>query len=207
MIKFIQRIAIVPVLLLSVSLPSSAIELRMCPWDEPFHSEPFHRKIKPLADLLSKGEGDYNAVNRGRAGDTPQGIEGLTNKTFDQFTVQQVMDMQKKWLYAVGRYQFIPTTLKFAVKHSDVTPKDKFTPETQDKLLAALILHKRPDLGKYLMGHHDNLSVALKELAREWASVEYSNGKGLYNNVGGNRAHISKIEAGNVLKDLRQNME
>ena len=79
-----------------------------------------HTRLKPLGDLISKGEGDYNAVNRGYAGDTPGGIQGLTGMTFENYTVGQVMDMQRTRLYAVGRYQFIPVTLRFAVRHSEV---------------------------------------------------------------------------------------
>ena len=67
------------------------------------------------------GEGDWNAVNRGYAGDTPGGIQRLTGKTFENFTVGQVMDMQRSRVYAVGRYQFIPVTLRYAVAMSDVS--------------------------------------------------------------------------------------
>lgn len=168
----------------------------------------FHDQILPLANLISKGEGDWNAVNRGWAGDTPGGIRRLTGKTFDQYTVGQVMDMQRRWLYAVGRYQFIPRTLKFAVVKSDVTRTDMFTPETQNKLFAALLDHKRPEIGRYLRGHHDSLNAALIGLAKEWASVEYFgwNGSGYYNHVGGNRAHISWKEAADVLKEVRESV-
>ena len=39
-------------------------------------------RAKPLLDLIAKGEGDYNAINRGRAGDTPGGIQKLKGQTF-----------------------------------------------------------------------------------------------------------------------------
>ena len=166
--------------------------------------KPAHTRLKPLADLLAKGEGNYNSVNRGYAGDTPGGIDGLTGKTFDQFTVQQVIEMQRTWLYAVGRYQFIPVTLRFAVAMSDVGMKDKFTNEVQDKLMAALILYKRPAIGAYLQGHHNYIGWALDELAREWASVEYRQGRGFYDHIGGNRAHISRKDAWEMLQIIKQ---
>lgn len=166
----------------------------------------FHDQVLPLADLISKGEGDWNAVNRGWAGDTPGGIQRLTGKTFDQFTVGQVMDMQRRWLFAVGRYQFIPRTLRFAVSKSDVKTTDKFTPETQNRLFAALLEHKRPEVGAYLRGEHDSLNAALRGLAKEWASVEYFGwgGRGYYNHIGGNRAHISWEDAAAALKKVRE---
>ena len=173
----------------------------------PINPEPkFHEVVKPLADLISKGEGDYNAVNRGYAGDTPQGIKGLTGSSFAAFTVGEVIEMQRGWLYAVGRYQFIPKTLRFAVNVSDVSLTDKFTNETQDKLFAALLDHKRPSVGAYIRGHHNFLGWALDDLAREWASVEYRRGRGYYDHIGGNRAHITRAEAAECLKQLRASL-
>ncbi len=163
----------------------------------------FHVQIKPLADLISKGEGDYNAVNRGYAGDTPGGIQSIKGLTFENYTVGQVMELQRTTLYAVGRYQFIPVTLRFAVAMSDVDPLDMFTPEVQDKLFAALILYKRPSVGAYIRGSHDLIGWALNDLAKEWASVEYRHGRGFYDYIGGNRAHITRKEAKDALTSVR----
>ena len=195
-----------PVHALAASVNPAPVIGASCPSNyKPQEVKPIHVQLKPLADLLARGEGDYNSVNRGYAGDTPGGIDGLTGKTFDQFTVQQVMEMQRRWLYAVGRYQFIPATLRFAVAMSNVNVKDKFTHEVQDRLMAALILYKRPAIGSYLRGDHDYIGWALDELAREWASVEYRNGRGYYDHVGGNRAHISRKEAWELLQNIKKN--
>ena len=164
----------------------------------------FHKHVMPLADLISQGEGDWNAVNRGYAGDTPGGIQRLTGKTFENFTVGQVMDMQRSRVYAVGRYQFIPVTLRYAVAMSEVSPLDMFTPETQNKLFAALLDHKRPAVGAYIRGNHNLQGWALNELAKEWASVEYRYGRGYYDHIGGNRAKISRAKAAEVLEELRE---
>lgn len=182
------------------SFPANAAQGKFCP--SPFFT-PVHKRLKPLGDLISKGEGDYNAVNRGYAGDTPGGIQGLTGQTFENYTVGQVMDMQKTWLYAVGRYQFIPVTLRFAVAHSEVDRLDMFTPDVQDKLMAALILYKRPSVGAYLRGDHDLIGWAMNDMAKEWASVEYRNGRGYYDHIGGNRAHISRKELEAVLRQIK----
>ena len=164
---------------------------------------PIHLRIKPLADLIARGEGDYNAVNRGYAGDTPGGIQGLTGLTFENYTVGQVIAYQQRWLYAVGRYQLIPSTLRFAVAHSSVDNLDMFTPDTQDRLMAALILYKRPAIGAFLRGDHDLEGWALNELAKEWASIEYRNGRGFYDHIGGNRASISRTETQTVLQEVK----
>ena len=160
------------------------------------------KRLKPLMDLIAKGEGDYNSVNRGYAGDTPGGIQGITGLTFENYTVGQVMDMQRSSLYAVGRYQFIPSTLRWAVRHSSVDELDMFTPEVQDRLMATLVIYKRPAVGAYLRGDHDLLGWALNELAKEWASIEYRYGRSYYS-VGGNRAKISRAEVSAVLQDIK----
>ena len=178
-----------------------AAEQAFCP--NPSYVSP-EQRIRPLMDLIARGEGDYNSVNRGRAGDTPGGIQGLRGMTFENFTVGQVMDMQRTSLYAVGRYQFIPSTLRFAVRHSSVDELDMFTPEVQDRLMVALILYKRPAVGAYIRGDHELLGWALNELAKEWASIEYRNGRGFYDHVGGNRASISRAELAEVLQDIKR---
>lgn len=170
----------------------------------PDKPDPVHVQLKPLADLLARGEGDYDSVNRGRAGDTPQGLTALTGKGYQQTTVREIISMQRSWIYAVGRYQFIPDTLRFAVAMSSVDEEDYFTPEVQDRLMAALILYKRPAIGAYLRNDHDYIGWALNELAKEWASVEYRNGRGFYDHVGGNRAHVSRTEAWEVLQNIKQ---
>ena len=85
-----------------------------------------------------------------------------------------------------------PHTLRFAVATSTVSEDDYFTPEVQDRLMAALVLYKRPAIAAYLRNDHDYIGWALDELAKEWASVEYRNGRGYYDHIGGNRAHISR---------------
>jgi len=154
-------------------------------------------------DLIATGEGDYNSINRGRAGDTPGGIQWLKGRTFEDFTVKEVIQMQRWQIYAVGRYQFIPSTLRWAVNHSSVNELDMFTPEVQDTLMATLIVYKRPAVGAYLRGDHDLLGWALDELAKEWASIEYRNGHGFYDHIGGNRAKITRAEVIPVLQSIK----
>lgn len=166
----------------------------------------FHEAVEPLGDLIAQGEGDWNAVNRGYAGDTPGGIRSITGKNFDQHTVNEVIQLQRWTIYAAGRYQFIPVTMRFAVANSDVKGTDKFNAETQNKLFAALLQYKRPAVGAYLRGDHDYLGWALNEMAKEWASVEYRYGRSYYAGIGGNRAHISRADLETVLVECREEL-
>ena len=184
------------------SQPRPATVLDHCP--SGYEILAIHEQLKPLADLLARGEGDYNAVNRGYAGDTPQGFASLTGKPMEETTVREIISMQRGWIYAVGRYQFIPVTLRFAVAMSSVDMEDKFTPDIQDRLMAALVLYKRPAIGAYLRNDHALIGWALDELAKEWASVEYRNGRGFYDHIGGNRAHVTRKEAWEILQSIKQ---
>ena len=196
----------VPCLALVLSLGSAGVFAaeNFCP--EPAFVRPamlsITEQLKPLADLLATGEGDYNSVNRGYAGDTPGGMPSVTGSNLTTYTVAQVMELQQTRLYAVGRYQFIPSTLRFAVDASGVSLDDRFDAATQDRLMAALIAYKRPDILSYLQGSHDHLGHVLDELAREWASVAYRHGRSYYA-VGGNRAHISRAQAAEVLRQIK----
>ena len=166
-----------------------------------------HDQLRPLGDLIASGEGDYDSVNRGYAGDTMQGLAALTGKSPSKTTVREIISMQRGWIYAVGRYQFIPVTLRFAVAMSTVTESDHFTPEVQDRLFAALVLYKRPSIGAYLRGDHDLIEWALNDLAKEWASIEYRHGRGYYDGYGGNKSKVSRVTAWEVLQTIKQNWQ
>ncbi len=69
--------------------------------------------------------------------------------------------------------------------------------------MAALILYKRPAIGAFLRGDHNLEGWALNELAKEWASIEYRGGRGFYDHIGGNRAHITRVELQAVLQEVK----
>jgi len=154
----------------------------------------FEERCQPIADLIAKGEGNWDSVNRGRAGDTPGGIQSITGKRFHELTVEQVLWLQRGSVYAVGRYQLIPSTMKLAVKWSGIAWSAKFDQTTQNKLFCTLLSHKRPQIGRYLNGE-GAIQPALDALAKEWASVAYRGPYSYYSGIGGNRAHITVDEA------------
>jgi len=155
----------------------------------PKPAQPSARPLEPLLALIRSGEGSYESVNRGRAGDTPGGWKGLT-----AMTVAQVMQAQADGhVFAVGAYQFIPSTLKIAVDVAKIPGSAAFSPEVQDRLAEVLILGgKRPNLRDYLIGATGNLEAAQLDLAREWAAIPGPNGRGVYDgDRAGNRAGLS----------------
>jgi hypothetical protein len=157
--------------------------------------------VKPLLDLIAAGEGDYTSVNRGKAGDTPAGWPGL-----DRLTIGAAQKLQAdRTLFAVGRYQFIPETLRMAVAAAGFQASDVFSPETQDWLAVALLLGgKRPALRDYLQGKSVTLEAAQLDLAKEWASIPTAEGRGVYDgDSAGNRATAKVARVQSALKAAR----
>lgn len=99
----------------------------------------------PLADLIQRGESgrnNYNAYNRGTyiAADGREHIRGSTGPIeFSSMTVGDVMDAQalprgdQERLFAVGRYQVIPSTMKDAVNKLGLERSQEFTPSSKIK--------------------------------------------------------------------------
>ena len=165
--------------------------------------EPQGSATDALLDKIISGEGGYDSVNRGYAGDTPGGLPGLS-----KMTIGEVMELQRTGGYfAMGAPQFIPATLKTAVKDSGLSKDDIFSPDNQRKLALALIVggNKRPRLAAYLNGSSDNLDAAHEDLALEWASVQGPSGRGAYDgDSAGNYAHTSGTEIRNLLIQMRE---
>ena len=117
-----------------------------------------------LLDMIGAKEGGkmgYDAANKGKAGDMPQGYPGLS-----KLTVGQVMEMQaRKEIFAAGKYQIIPSTLEGLVASKVVKREDPFSPVVQDKLAMELINRRLKAAGS------DPVRQQF-ELSKEFASIE-----------------------------------
>lgn len=168
----------------------------------PVDSSSVLQALKPLLEFIYSGEGDYDSYNRGKAGDSPGGWSGGLRK----LTIAQVMQLQaQRGVFAVGAAQFIPTTLKLALRESGLNENDLFNADNQDRLAISLLLgSKRPKLAAYLKGKNNDLDEAQIELAKEWASVPMPNGRSYYDgDSAGNRATKKVAEVRKALKDAR----
>jgi len=132
-----------------------------------------------LLSFISKGEGGYNSMNQGTSGSSIVGsthnASSILGKNLTEMTVGEVMEHQESGkLYAAGRYQIIPSTMKMAVARAGVSPDDLFNQSTQDKLGLALIYNgQRPRLSSYLKKENNDLHGAMEDLAMEWASAPH----------------------------------
>ena len=172
---------------------------------------------KSTFELIASGEGDYNSVNRGNAGDTPGGAKSIFGKDLTEMTVDEIITAQSQGdVYAVGKYQLIPTTLREFANSGQINLSDKFDENTQEKFKSYVINVKRPEVGRYLRGESDDVVSAAQGLAREFASVGAARpetipgfspaqrGDTLYGGRGNNKASISPDKIISSLKRDRQ---
>jgi hypothetical protein len=142
--------------------------------------------IGPLANLIAKGESGsaaYDAFNRGSNAPKGTGSIGGEKLTLVDMRIKDIMERQSlppgtpDKLFAVGKYQCTPPTLKAACQALNIDTEQKFTPTTQDIICQEyLVARKRPKLVAYYKNPDKNdeklLKAAGEALAAEFASIE-----------------------------------
>jgi muramidase (phage lysozyme) len=149
-----------------------------------------------ILDLIGRAEsrGNYNVL-----------VGGKTNPDLTNMTIAEVQDFQSTMVRAghestaVGKYQIIQETLRTLLNRGVVSPNEKFSPATQDKLGVAL-LHR----GGWARFQSGNISAdqMADAIARIWAGFPLANGMSYYQGVGTNKATISRQEVLNALTDV-----
>lgn len=189
--------------------------------------------ISDFFAAILKGESKtYNDHNWYVTGSALKGyIEGvhssqypLLKKPLSQYTVGEIMTFQARprdssgQLWAVGRYQIIPSTLKGLVKNMGLSNSTLFDAKTQDAMGLAL-LTERSAIRKYIKGElpdtTENLARAALEVAKVWSSVgvpypmqgnkKFVQKNESYYSGGGDKASVSTEVAQSKLKYLRDN--
>ena len=90
--------------------------------------------------------------------------------------------------HAMGRYQFIPKTLKRLVRDLGVDKGALFSPALQDRLAARLVEEAGlTEMEAGTLGRHQFMN----NLAKIWAGLPTSSGKSHYHGYAGNRATMS----------------
>ncbi|EPX86877.1 hypothetical protein [Salipiger mucosus] len=90
--------------------------------------------------------------------------------------------------HAIGRYQFIPATLRRLVEALNLPAETRFSPRVQDRL-ADLLLHEA-GLGALQRGEITRTAF-MNNLARIWAGLPNSSGRSHYHGYAGNRATMT----------------
>ena len=114
-------------------------------------------------------KGVINDAGTGKGDDTLQG------KKISDLTVAEIQNLQNQGkLYAVGKWQMIPSTIDDMVSKLKIDPtKQKFDDSFQNKLFSDYFAtYKRPVIGKYLRGEPGvSRDDAVLAVAQEWSSV------------------------------------
>lgn len=171
------------------NIPEGALEAPKRPDDFTETSTTRKGQVGQLLDAIGAAEGATYDTMYGYA-ERPGGAFAGTKVT--DLTIKEVQDLQKKMVAsngvssAIGKYQFIQTTLREAVKALGLDPNEKFSPEVQDKL-AIWLLKNRTSFDKWATGEGDAAAFQ-NELASQWASVPNTSGKSAYAGDGVNNA-------------------
>lgn len=141
-----------------------------------------------LLDAIAKGEsasaGGYDAMNQGTVGLGGKVIgsgnsEKIIKKKLTDMTIGEIMSRAAKpsdnaqkrqsegLIFAAGRYQIIPDTLKGLVDAGIATKDEKFSPEVQDRLGMELIRQT----GALKMASEGRYDEAQNALAKVWAGI------------------------------------
>ena len=141
-----------------------------------------------FSNILAGESKTYNDHNWYVSGNKLKGyIQGgygnqysLLKKPLSEYTVGEVMQFQSRerdatgQLWATGRYQIIPSTLKGLVQALKLPPSTKYDATTQDKM-GLQLLTERAAIRKYVNGEladtTQNLEKAALEVAKIWSSV------------------------------------
>ncbi|MBY5990135.1 hypothetical protein [Roseovarius atlanticus] len=143
-------------------------------------------KAARLRDLIARaeaGRAGYDAVQHGARVKPPRRPTDMT--------LQDIYD----WIeatpgqpHAIGRYQFIPPTLRHSAARLDLPASTRFSPAVQDRL--ADLLLGDAGLMKVKTGEM-SVDTFMLNLARIWAGLPIPSGRSYYHGVAGNKATMT----------------
>ena len=145
--------------------------------------EPDVVKIRALIQEAESRRDGYDAVQHGAR------IKPSNRPT--QMTLAEIfawIDDTPNQPHAIGRYQFIPPTLRRVVKQVGAKPSDKFTSALQDELADVLLMEA--GLNRFRTGVLDQTAF-MNNLAKIWAGLPNSTGRSHYQGYAGNKASVS----------------
>ncbi|MEP5728829.1 MAG: hypothetical protein ABJL67_05600 [Sulfitobacter sp.] len=101
--------------------------------------------------------------------------------------------------HAIGRYQFVPDTLRRVVRKTKTPINRRFSPAVQD--LLADVLLAEAGLARFRSGKL-NRTGFMNNLAKIWAGLPNSSGKSHYHGYAGNKASFSWAHFENAMKRI-----
>lgn len=144
------------------------------------------QKAARLRDLIASaeaGRAGYDAVQHGARIKPPRRPTDMTLAE-----IYDWIDATPGQPHAIGRYQFIPATLRHSAKRLGLPSGTRFTPATQDRL--ADLLLGDAGLSKIKTGEITEEAFMLN-LAKIWAGLPVASGRSYYDGVAGNKATMT----------------
>ena len=140
-------------------------------------------QLRTLIAQAEAGSKGYDAVQYG-ARVKPSGAP--TTLTIRE--IYQWIDDTPGQPHAIGRYQFIPSTLRRLVSGVGVSLDARFTPRVQDQL--ADVLLQEAGLRRFRSGEMARQAF-MNNLAKIWAGLPNDTGKSHYHGYAGNKATMT----------------
>lgn len=140
-------------------------------------------RVLHFISLAEAGAKGYDAVQHG--------ANRRPSRPPTQMTIAEIyqwIDRTPGQPHAIGRYQFIPATLRRLVRELQLGPNQTFSPQVQDRL--AQVLLNDAGFQEVSRGKITRRSF-MNNLARIWAGLPNSTGKSHYHGYAGNRATMT----------------
>lgn len=145
--------------------------------------DPQAAMVRHLIAEAEAGRDGYDAVQHGARRKTP--------RPPTQMTLGEIFAWIKATPgqpHAIGRYQFIPSTLARLVTILDTDPDELFSPAIQDRLADILLQDAGYDAFR---ANEISQTQFMNNLARIWAGLPTSSGRSHYHGYAGNAATMS----------------
>ncbi|PRY80157.1 hypothetical protein CLV80_1017 [Yoonia maritima] len=142
--------------------------------------------ISRLLSLIAVAEADSRGYDTIHHGATRLPSDLPTNMTVGQ--VLAWVEATPRQPHAIGRYQFIPSTLRDLMRRGGYSHNMRFSPALQDNL--ADILLKDAGYDAFTEGRIGRTRF-MNNLAKVWAGLPTSTGRSAYDGYAGNRATIT----------------
>ncbi|MFK7876143.1 MAG: hypothetical protein AB8B71_10240 [Paracoccaceae bacterium] len=139
--------------------------------------------LRDLIAYAEAGRAGYDAVVWSAKIKTPKPPTQMTLAEIEKWTVETPNQN-----HAIGRYQFIPNTLRALVAELGLPQSTQFTPQVQDAL--ADLLLEDAGLSGFMAGTISKTNF-MNNLAKIWAGLPNSTGKSHYHGFAGNKAVLS----------------
>jgi hypothetical protein len=151
-------------------------------------------RLLALIARAEAGPADYDAVQHGARVPPP---EPPTELTLDQIDAWIAATPGQP--HAIGRYQFIPDTLRRLVRAEGLPPQTVFVPGVQDRL--AKVLLQEAGLADFRAGDLPRAEF-MHNLARIWAGLPLPNGRSYYEGHAGNSATMTWADFEGTMRQI-----